>query len=1531
MKKTAANLFYAFVFVTTISFHAHADYGIEYNFTQVAGTMVFNNSTAGSVSLIPGGADEQLGSFTVPSTWGGFYFGGVWYPQGATTVTVSTNGWLSISKPGDVLPSSPLPSNSLASNPYRMMAPLWDDLSVHANGEVSYKIVGGASNRTLVVEWRGMYWDHNATDTALSFQVVLFDNNQATIADRNVIEFRYKNNGAGSALVNNASGGASIGISGFCSTDVLAFQSSSGSVSKDAPEVMYLSSKPLDTYHHLFIPVGATNDECSNAGPFIITPSDPLLSGRYTQLQATQSPGPLPACGSPATLSDIWLQITKPAGITNFEIYTDSLDCRGVNYATGIALYSSCGSAAMTCDFGSAGPGNTNANSYLNMTNLPCTAQDYWARCYSADTSYRGYFRLNVRPPGRNCAFANDITPCGIPYTSPAGLSTCGFGNEYDSMLSEPHSAYMHGEDYVFSYTPPSDICLDFALNNTPVNSNPGLFIYQGCPDAGYCLGFSTGPGGSPLTFNGVSLTAGLTYYIVIDNDSTGGVPCLSDFDLEITIPSAGPYSYDICAAAQNIPVTVAQTCTGAIDFTDHCATSSSAGSIPLPGCGSFVDGVTPDVWFTFTSLSTSLHQIKVDPGSNIYAQDIAMAIYTGNCANMTLLNCDDNSNGMMPLLTVLPPSAGTTYYIRVWSNSGTSFGNFRICVSTGCVSANDLCTGAVPLTPGQYAPGDNSCATGINEPPVSATCWPIQSPAELNTVWYSFIATDDTMKVRIHLLTLFDSQMALYESTGGGCLGTFMQLACNDNALSVCGQSISHHSEMIAAGLTPGNTYYVVVDGSHANTGTFEIITLPVGDAYPPVYAQDCPLPVNVCNNNTMLVTSPAYQDEGNYCDVPPASGCLTNGELNSVFYTFSVTGTGAGTPVEFTISPETGGNFDFMLWCIDTVYNNGDQLPAVPNYCDNLMNQNMFPASVCNFSLQGITGCSNAIGQCPIPCYMNYSYYDPGMMPAVIVPNGMTATFLLLVNSNAYHYGFMLDWMGTPINGSPQSLIWQNANNSTWADSTNWNGGICGGVPDCANGIDAIIAGAGIMPIISVNTNVRNLTINTGASLSIAAGITLNVCGNLTNNGTLNCGVGSTVRFVGTTNTSINGIFSNASNNFYNLEIAKGQGASVTLNTDIFSIGTDSIHNGTLNCGGHLVEVGGNFYNYNGNISLMTAAPGTLTFTQRSGLPQHFRNDVAPAGLTNVTMDQLVAGSLTLDTNATSDLNIGPNGVLTLNSGKIITGPVREVNILNFSAASCNAGNISSYVEGNLRHVIAAGNLSYEFPVGDSSKGYQRFKLEFTQAPNATYNILGKFRPWTGMPLAGPTVSECGNNGWDLLPPFDNGYWTMDASTATGFGTYNAHAYPGAITNNTGASFSIMKSVSNNGLGPWLMEGVPFCAGTATHAQRNGLTTFSDFAVVQSDAGNDVSMPSSTDFDFLMTPNPTTGNINLSVSSSIPDKFRVFLKDVTGRNIFTAWIHTTQGTTSIDLDLRHISKGIYLVVLEHENGSRTSKLILQ
>ena len=189
----------------------------------------------------------------------------------------------------------------------------------------------------------------------------------------------------------------------------------------------------------------------------------------------------------------------------------------------------------------------------------------------------------------------------------------------------------------------------------------------------------------------------------------------------------------------------------------------------------------------------------------------------------------------------------------------------------------------------------------------------------------------------------------------------------------------------------------------------------------------------------------------------------------------------------------------------------------------------------------------------------------------------------------------------------------------------------------------------------------------ISAGATLTINAGVTVSICGDYTNNGTLNAAPTSTIQFINPSAIqNINGSLTGA-NRFPNLLINKA-GGSVVLNQNIDIAGSFTTTNNTsiFNTTGKSIRLAGNFSNNNGNVTFSNVGSGTLEFNGSAA--QTFINSNGTITLNNVLMNHTGPGVTLNGTNST--LFIGTSGSLTLTLGKIITGTL-EVNVLNSSPA--------------------------------------------------------------------------------------------------------------------------------------------------------------------------------------------------------------------------------------------------------------------
>ena len=145
---------------------------------------------------------------------------------------------------------------------------------------------------------------------------------------------------------------------------------------------------------------------------------------------------------------------------------------------------------------------------------------------------------------------------CGLPFIVPslpfsrAGMTTCGFGDDYSS-TDACGDVYMNGDDFVFEYVSPGNEEVTITLTNT--GTYVGVFLLDGCPNAGGTICMPTVTGGGPCSggtatntnfagnpFGTWDIIAPGTYYIVV---STYPAPQCTAFDIDITtapIPGGG-------------------------------------------------------------------------------------------------------------------------------------------------------------------------------------------------------------------------------------------------------------------------------------------------------------------------------------------------------------------------------------------------------------------------------------------------------------------------------------------------------------------------------------------------------------------------------------------------------------------------------------------------------------------------------------------------------------------------------------------------------------------------------------------------------------------------------------------------------------------------------------------------------------------------------------------------------------------------------------------------------------------------------
>ncbi len=299
-----------------------------------------------------------------------------------------------------------------------------------------------------------------------------------------------------------------------------------------------------------FVSVSGTapaNDDPCNATTLIVN------NGSCMYTTATNNCGsasevadpsiPAPGCSSYGG-EDVWFKVTVPA---SRRLVIDMDDNGGLT-DMGMALYtgtcsnlsllecddddSQNGSMPMICRTGTlcTVPGDCAQN------NLLTAGATVWIRVWDYSGNEMGTFDICAYDPGpagtpSTCANATVIS--SIPYSA-TGLTTCCKADDYDA-TDGCASTYQGGEDYLFSFTPTANQSIDITLSGTTTYT--GVFVTDRCPsnNSANCIGQGTSTSGNPSVC-GVALSAGTTYYIMVDTEP--GPTCTS-FNINITSSSA--------------------------------------------------------------------------------------------------------------------------------------------------------------------------------------------------------------------------------------------------------------------------------------------------------------------------------------------------------------------------------------------------------------------------------------------------------------------------------------------------------------------------------------------------------------------------------------------------------------------------------------------------------------------------------------------------------------------------------------------------------------------------------------------------------------------------------------------------------------------------------------------------------------------------------------------------------------------------------------------------------------------------------
>ncbi|WP_118950295.1 T9SS type A sorting domain-containing protein [Taibaiella helva] len=369
---------------------------------------------------------------------------------------------------------------------------------------------------------------------------------------------------------------------------------------------------------------------------------------------------------------------------------------------------------------------------------------------------------------------------------------------------------------------------------------------------------------GSMPGFSLITVTPGTTYYIRVFTYATGAS---GDFSVCVSVPPPPPANDD-CAGAVALTASATITCGGVVSGTTESAThSNETASSANDG------GTNDDVWYTFVA-SGSTQKITLS-NLNGPATDMSMAVYSGSCGTLTEIQYSDPETMVVSGLT-----AGTTYYLRVWtySDAAGDYASFDVCVTNAIPPANDNCTNAVAITPSTLVctpvSGTTENATHSNEVASSAN-----DNGTDDDVWYSFVASASSQIIDLtNINGSTDMSMAVYS---GSC-GALTEIQYSDP------------ETMTVAGLTAGTTYYLRVwtySSTAGNYASFDVCIL----APPPPVTNDLPadaitVPVD------QPCSTPYYNNGATVATGEPGALCTGAAEnYATVWFKFTAPASGA------------------------------------------------------------------------------------------------------------------------------------------------------------------------------------------------------------------------------------------------------------------------------------------------------------------------------------------------------------------------------------------------------------------------------------------------------------------------------------------------------------------------------------------------------------------------------------------------------------------------------------------------------------
>ncbi|ALM47776.1 hypothetical protein AMR72_01990 [Flavobacterium psychrophilum] len=477
------------------------------------------------------------------------------------------------------------------------------------------------------------------------------------------------------------------------------------------------------------------------------------------------------------------------------------------------------------------------------------------------------------------------------------------------------------------------------------------------------------------------------------------------------------------------------------------------------------------------------------------------------------------------------------------------------------------------------------------------------------------------------------------------------------------------------------------------------------------------------------------------------------------------------------------------------------------------------------------------------------------------------------------------------TIVTSTTASGQWTGNVSSDWSNTSNW----CNGVLPTATTDVVITTGVANMPNISTSVICRNLTINSGASVTLAVTGTLNIAGTLTNNGTFTNN--GTVNFNGTTGQQT---FSGVST-FFNLTVNNSNGlllpVTITINNDL------TITSGVLNANNFGIFILGNWIN-NASATAFTGGTNTVVFSNTTAkiiggsFSTTFNNLIVNTTATlTLAVSINVSGNLSVSAgifdlasftaNRTTNggtLTVANNATLRIGGTNTFPSNYATNTLVTASNVEYSGTNqaVANQVYGNLRLTSSSGSATKNFPstaltiVGNltTTVGSGTAVL-FTAASNITVNgnvILGIATTFNGASFTHTIGGNWSNSGIftgaTSTVIFNGSGATVGGSGAQNFNNLTVAA---PMVSFTAEGLTLSGNLATTGAGAFTQASGGTLTMTGTNTTITGTSISPDNLII---TGSVTTTSSITITGNLSVSNPgsftaTTGTITMSGAS--------------------------------------------------------------